>query len=42
MDKPKNEQAEGRTDFGMNTVMWQMSCVSLRQKNATADIDIFN
>ena len=36
----KNEQAQGRTDIGMNT--WQRLSVSLRQWNAIAAIDIFN
>ena len=32
-------QAQGRTELGMNTVRL---CVSLRQWNAIAGIDIFN
>ena len=40
--KPKNDHAGGRTDFGMNTVMSQRLCVSLRYYNVISDKDIFN
>ena len=39
-NKPKHEQAQERTDFGMNTVRWQRLCLSLRQENAVAGLDI--
>ena len=39
---PKDEQAQGRTNFGMNTVRWQRLFESLRQLNAIAAADIFN
>ena len=46
MYKPKDKQAQGRTDWGMNMVTWQRLCVSLRQQNALANalasIDIYN
>ena len=32
MKKPKDDQVQGQTDFGMNTVTWQRMCVPLRQK----------
>ena len=39
---PKDEQAQGRTDFGMKTQPGDRLRVSLRQKNAIAAIDISN
>ena len=41
-NKRKDEQAQGRTDFGMNTAWCQRLCISLRQWNAIAVIDVFN
>ena len=41
-NKSKDEQAQVRTDLGMNTIRWQRSCVSLRQHNAIANIGIFD
>ena len=38
-NEPEEEDAQGRTDFGMNT--GQVFCVSLSQYNAIAVIDIF-
>ena len=40
--KPRDEKAQGRTDFGMNTVWWQTLCVSLRQQNFIAGRNIFS
>ena len=37
-NKQKDEQAQGQTDLGMNTVRLQMFCVSLSQWNAIAGI----
>ena len=38
MSKPEDEQAQGRTDLGMNTVRCQRLRVSLRQYNTIANI----
>ena len=32
-NEPKDEQPQGRTDFGMNTARWQRFRVALRQWN---------
>ena len=42
MIRPKDENAQERTDFRMNTANRQWMCVSLHQWNAEAPIDIFN
>ena len=42
MNMPKDKQAQGRTYFRMNTASLHKMCVSLRQWNAIAAIDIFN
>ena len=31
MNKPKDEQAQGQTDLGINTFRGQRLCISLRQ-----------
>ena len=38
----KDEQAQGRINFGKNKATCQRLCVSLRQRNAIAATDIFN
>ena len=38
----EDEQAQGRTDFGMNMDKSQRLCVSLRQQTTTAGRDILN
>ena len=40
-NKPKDEQVQRRTDFGMKTVTWHGLSVSLRQQNAIAGIGNF-
>ena len=40
-NKLTEEQAQGRTDFGVKTARWKRLYVSLRQWNAIAAIDIF-